>query len=182
MKTYMLLIPYMAITSRLCGAKSFLPFGLEQWLYAAPYSVVTFIALLPTVMSWHIWALSALAGATALIGKRLGHGRGISIGEPMKPGSKPEKVELLILWLQPHIPNWLYKSLILLLCEAVVWAGMAIAVSPWLMLASMGRPVGYLIGWYGQRLVKSTMAGEILTGAFAGAIFSSPLFCYMSFN
>jgi len=26
------------------------------------------------------------------------------------------------------------------------------------------------------------MAGEILTGAFAGAIFSSPLFCYMSFN
>jgi len=177
MITYMLLIPYMAITSRLCGAKSFLPLGLEQWLYAAPYSVVTFIVLLPLVVSWHIWALSALAGATALIGKRLGHGRGISIGEPMKPGSKPERVEWPVLWLQPLIPNWLYKSLILLLCEAIVWTGIAIAISPWLMLAALCRPVAYLIGWYVLRnTYKPTVIGEILTGAFAGAVLAFLLF------
>jgi len=184
------------LVSRMCGGGwTKLPRWLRQALYATPFSIITYV-LLPNAGAI-TYMLCLLAGATAFAGKSLGNGRGISIGEPMKPGSTPERVEILILWLQPHIPNWLYKCLILLLDEAVVWVGIAVAVSPWLMFGAFVRPIAYLIGWgiwiYAenngyirrtQTLEKSvkyisfmpdyigvhTAIGEFLTGFFSGII------------
>lgn len=146
-----LIIPFMAHVSRMCGGAWPKLGGLDQIIYAMPFAVITFLLLLPTVgplwepYPWHVWAMAALAGATAFLGKRLGHGRGISLFEPLR--GDPERVEIVIRWLEPYLPTWAYKCLILTLCEAVVWAGMALALSPWLMMAALIRPVAYLIGW-----------------------------------
>ena len=163
--------------------------------------------LLPTVQSllypypWHVWALSILAGATACLGKLTGHGRGIGLFEPLR--GDPEKVEIVSLWLIPYMPTWAYKALVLALCEAIVWAGISIAVSPWLMLGLLLRPAAYLIGWgiwlYAEnnghirrtqtakgKSVKRisflpdyvgvhTAIGEFLTGAFSGGVLASIL-------
>lgn len=186
------------------GAPPRLPSSLDQFIYAAFFATITFALLLPTSGTvfnpypWHIWALSALAFLTAFLGKLTGHGRGISLYEPMKPGSKPEKVEFLIKWLEPLIPTVAYKSLILLLCEFLVWLGIGVAISPWLLLGAFIRPVAYHIGWgiwlYAEKreYIKRTQTekgksvkgiaflpaligthtaiGEFLTGFFSGII------------
>ena len=146
--------------------------------------------------------LSGISGLLACLGKLTGHGRGISLFEPLK--GKPEKVEFLILWLIPYLPTWAYKCLVLALCEAVVWSGMALAISPWLMLCAAIRPLSYLIGWgiwtYAvnnghirrtqtakNKSVKRisfmpdylgvhTAIGEFLTGAFSGVVLYAILY------
>lgn len=197
-----IIIPFMAHVSRMCGGAGPNLGGLDQIIYALPFAVVTFALLLPTVQSllypypWYIWYLPAIAGATAFIGKRLGHGRGISLFDPLR--GDPERVEIVIRWLIPYLPTWAYKCLILALCEAVVWAGISFALTPWLMLAAFIRPVAYLIGWviwaYAENkghirrtqtaknksvkhisclpdyLGVHTAIGEFLTGAFTGAM------------
>lgn len=124
--------------SRMCGgAPPKLPWGLDQWLYALPYLVVC----LP---SW--WSIAAYLGA--VLGKRMGHGRGMSLREPMKPGSKPEKIEFLILWLQPHLPVYWYKVLILALTGlAVSLVAGIVTHNPVLALSGLLKAPGYMIGW-----------------------------------
>lgn len=184
-----------------------LPLCLDQVLYALPFAVIVFLLYLPTVQSllypypWYIWQLSGISGLLALLGKLTGPGRGISLFEPMKSGSKPEKVEILILWLYPCIPTIAYKALILTLCEAIVWAGISFALSPWLILCALIRPAAYFIGWsiwwaadkagqisvtqtekgMGYRRIRfmpryfdtHTAIGEALTGAASGAVLAA---------
>jgi hypothetical protein len=190
-----LLIFYMAATSRLCGgAWPKLPSFTDQALFALPFAAITYVLLPDTGVITCV--LSALAGITALLGKLTGHGRGISLYEPMR--GDPERVEIVIRWLEPHLPTWAYKCLILALCEAVVWAGIAVAISPWLLLAALIRPAAYIIGWgiwlYAENngLIRRTQTaknksvkrisflpdylgvhtaiGEFLTGAFSGVV------------
>lgn len=203
-----LLIPAMAYLSRMCGgAPPKLPLFTDQFIWGLVFAGVAFIALLPTAghifspYPWHIWVLSVISGITACLGKLTGHGRGIGVYEPMK--GDPEKVEAVSLWLLPHIPTWAYKCVILALCEAVVWSGIALAISPWLMLGLFLRPVAYLIGWhvwfhavkhnllhYVQSrdganignisylpsfLGRPTAIGEFLTGAFSGCVLAAIL-------
>lgn len=173
----LLIIPYMAWLSRMCGgAPPKLPLGLDQWLYALGY-----LALWPIAGPW---ALAAYAGG--FIGKRLGHGRGMSLKEPMKQGADPERVEALILWLQPYMPVYWYKALVLALTGAaeVVLAVIVLgAYGAWPQAAVMaaagfvGKPLAYIIGWgiYPQgsgkgipQLDEATRIGEFLYGAFIG--------------
>jgi len=82
-----LVVPYMTWLSRMAGGgKPKLPFGLDQWLLALPY------LLFYPVIGW--WVIPAYLGA--VLGLRLGHGRGFWYNEPFKIGSEPEKVEILI--------------------------------------------------------------------------------------
>jgi hypothetical protein len=196
----------MAHLSRMCGGAWPKIGGLDQVLYALPFAAITFLLLLPTIgplwqpYPWHIWVLSGISGLLAFLGKRLGHGRGISLFEPLR--GDPERVEIIIGMLlrliNVTIPVWAYKCLILALCEAVVWSGMALAISPWLMSAAFIRPVAYLIGWgiwrYAENnghirrtktarnksvkrisflpdyLGSHTAIGEFLTGLFTGFV------------
>jgi len=183
------LIPLMATLSRMIGAPGG---GIFKWVYPIPFGLITY--MLSTNAGFIAPMLSA---GFALLGKKAGHGRGISLGEPMKVGSKPEKLEWPILWLQPHMSVWGYKSLILTLCEAIVWMGIAMTVSPWLILGASCRPLAYNIGWMVWRhaeknghisrtkvndhsevyisylpnfMGQPTQIGELLTGAFNGVI------------
>lgn len=141
---------YMAVVSRSCGGWPKLPLGLAQWFFAAPFSVCVFLVLLPTApplweqYPYYIWVASALAGASAFCGKRMGHGRGISVFEPMK--GNPERVEVLILWTQRFVPVWFYKCLVLTLCEFIVWTGIAL-LNPVALLGAFIRPISYVAGW-----------------------------------
>lgn len=184
----LLLIIYMAVLSRMCGGMPpKLPSFTDQVLFAAPFAAVTFIA------THNIW-LAGFAGITACLGKLTGHGRFISVFEPMR--GKPEKVEVISAWILPYLPTWAYKATGLALCEAVVWSGISIAISPMLMLGSLCRPMAYLIGWgiwlHAERnglirrtqteknksvkqisflpdfIGRHTAIGEFLTGAFNG--------------
>ena len=188
----LLLIPLMAALSRMIGAPGG---GIFKWVYPIPFAVVAYFA------TGQLSGISGLlASATALLGKKVGHGRGISLGEPMKIGSEPEWVEWPIAWLQPHMSVWGYKSLILTLCEALVWMGIAMTVSPWLILGASCRPLAYNIGWVLWRhaennghirrtkvndhsevyisylpnfMAQPTQIGELLTGAFNGVMLAA---------
>ena len=204
-----MLVPVMAHLSRMCGgAKPKLPSCADQVLWGMVFAAVTFYALLPTVAPlgypypWHVWVLSGISGLLAFLGKLTGHGRGISLFEPLR--GNPEKVEVIVML--PRFINviktWLYKCIILALCEAIVWAGIALALSPWLILCALIRPAAYLIGWSiwdyaenkglirrtqdGKRSFRRigfmpeylgvhTAIGEFLTGAMAGMVLAYAL-------
>lgn len=63
-----------------------LPWGLDQWILSAPY------LLLYPLIGW--WIIPSYL--TAVLGLRLGHGRGFNYRIPFKEGSEPEKIEFLI--------------------------------------------------------------------------------------
>lgn len=188
----------MGIVSRLCGWTLKLPFKAKQIAYASFFAVFAFLIQLKFVepigypYPYYIWLITALTFALALIGKTTGHGRGISLFEPLR--GEPEKVEAATIRLQPYLPVWVYKCLILAACESFMWMGIALAArNPFILLAALVRPVAYLIGWstwsicWRLRLVTTkgkrlgikflpefvdhhTAIGEFLTGLFSGLV------------
>jgi len=116
--------------------------------------------------------------------KAMGHGRGMSVGLPMKVGSSPEKIEYLILWLQDKIPNYWYKALILVLVGLAPALGAAAAFGYLDLLAGlvvalggMAKALAYMIGWKilpvettkgPKDFNEATAVGEGLTGVFQG--------------
>ena len=163
--TDLLLVPVMAHLSRICGgAPPKFPSFTDKALWGLAFAVITYVLLSPHNFITYMLCLGA--GATACVGKLTGHGRGISLFEPLKVGSEPERVEAVILWALPYLPVWLYKCLVLTLCEAIVWSGMAVVYSPFIILCAVLRPISYLIGWlmwdYAQdnRLIRRTKVGD----------------------
>jgi len=177
-----LVIPFMAWVSRMAGGGwPKLPFGLDQWLFSLPYA-----ALLGPLTGW--WAVLAYLGA--VIGKRTGHGRGISLKEPMKPGSEPEILEYPVLWLQPHLSVYAYKGLILAMTGMLGVLASVVLCAIWgqwlaagaLFLSGMAKTPAYMIGWaifpdggdsrfdtsIAAQLNEATEIGEFLAGLFAG--------------
>lgn len=167
------------ILSRLCGSDKYgLPLGLEQWLYALPYGLINIAG------GW--WAIAAFAGA--FLGKRTGHGRGMSLKEPMKVGSKPEKLEYLVLWLQDKMSTYWYKVLITAVTglATTLAAGIIFAIYQdtfwgiFIALSGLTKAAAYMIGWEifpdGKdhdfpitELDEATEIGEALTGLFGYA-------------
>jgi len=184
----------MAALSRMIGAPHG---GIFKWVYPIPFGLITY--MLSTDAGFIAPMLSA---GFALLGKKAGHGRGTSLFEPLI--GKPERLEWLVIWAMPPVlPIWMYKCLILAVCESVVWAGISYAVSPWLMFGLLCRPVAYLIGWSIWRHAENnghirrtkvndhsevyisylpnfmgqpTQIGELLTGALNGVILISALY------
>ena len=114
----------MTIVSRMNGGKwpIDLPWGLDAWVLALPY------LLFWPVLGW--WTLLGYAGA--VLGARLGHGRGFHYDRPFKDGSKPEKVE----WVIPKsLPVYVQKLLIMVLtglCVTLILAVLLLAFGYWL--------------------------------------------------
>jgi len=103
-----------------------LPWGLDAWLLALPY-LLFWGAVGP-------WAILGYLGA--VLGIRLGHGRGFDYGKPFKEGSKPEKVEILI---PSSLPVKYQKILIMSL------TGLAVTLVAAIVLASHGHWLSALI-------------------------------------
>lgn len=157
---------------------------LKAVLWALPFAVASGAAVWPYVGPWTAFAISVAVLAFTGIMKNTGHGRGMSIGEDMEPGSKPEKLEYLILWLQPYMPNYWYKTSIMAViglfrqispAVAIGWhfppAGAIVALG-----GLVGLPLAYLIGWKiypdgkgdGPEVFhEATAIGEGLGGLFA---------------
>ena len=116
-----LLIPLMSILSRMNGGKEpiDLPWGLDAFVLAAPY------LLLYPMIGW--WVVPAYFGA--VVGIRLGHGRGFRYDEGFKPKSVPERVEVLI---PSNLPVWAQKALIMAL------TGLAVVLVAAIVLAFHG--------------------------------------------
>jgi len=113
-----------------------IPFGLDAWILALPY-----LFFWP-VLGW--WVIPAYLGA--VLGLRLGHGRGFHYDRPFKEGSKPEKVE----WVIPKsLPVWARKVLIMAL------TGLAVTMIAGLVLLSMGY------AWAGLILLLSGLAKSL---------------------
>lgn len=148
--------------SRMCGGgPPKLPWVTDQLIYALPYAFIASPA--------GPWAVLAYAGA--VLGKLTGHGRGISLGEPMKEGSKPERLEYLILWLQPYLPVYWYKVLILSVTGLAVTALPSVVLLPLdprasvlILLSGLLKAPAYMLGWKIGK--KPTEIGEFLTGFF----------------
>lgn len=77
-----------------------LPLGLDQWLYAIPYGVLGFLALLPligpigTPYPWWIWIGPILSYMGAFLGKRTGHGQWMDLGS-FTGIIKPERLDFI---------------------------------------------------------------------------------------
>lgn len=165
----------MAWLSAMCGgSKPKLPLGLDQLLYAVPFASVAYAAVGP---------VGLVAYPTAVLGKRTGHGRGMDLKTPhLEVGSKPEKVEILIRWLEGRSPVYAYKLLILWLTQLLLVSGLvaAYAISGlWAhagcaLALSLTKPIAYALAhllpdfsWAGRFRVGHAR-GELLTGLFDG--------------
>lgn len=132
-----------------------LPFGLDQWLLALPY------LLFYPVIGW--WVIPAYLGA--VLGLRLGHGRGFDYKLPFKVGSDPEKVE----WVIPKsLPVSVRKFLIMALtglCVTLILAVLLLAYGyllPALIVALSGiaKALAYFL--------PMTEQAELSRGFFLG--------------
>lgn len=158
--------------SRMCGgAPPKLPWGIDQWIYALPYLVIT----LPTGLLG-----SAASYVSAIAGKRTGHGNGHDAGTAER--GSDEQLEFLIKWLHGRIPEYWYDMLLLAVVGFAVtlvpgvclsfhhpFAGLALALS------GLTKAPAYMIGWTiyprgsgrGLRhLDHATAVGEFFTGFF----------------
>lgn len=149
-------IPYMAWLSRMSGGgEPKLPWGLDQWLLSLPYLI-----FIPQVGYWIVPAY-----LSAVLGLRLGHGRGFHYKIPFEPGSEPERVEAVIpdswpvYWQKFSIMalNGLAVTLMLAivtLCHGYVLSGLILALSGAL------KSLAYM--------TRKTEDSEYLRGAFLG--------------
>ena len=117
-----------------------LPWGLDAWLLALPY-LLFWGAVGP-------WAILGYLGA--VLGIRLGHGRGFDYGKPFKEGSEPEKVEILI---PSSLPVYVQKFLIMALtglCVTLILAVLLLAFGYWLpalivALSGIAKSLAYFL-------------------------------------
>ena len=112
--------------------------------------------------------------------KATGHGRGLGLDEPMREDMEPEKIEVLIRWLEPSLTVHAYKHLIMALTGLAAVSGGIVAflfISPIgaliIALAGLLKGVAYEIGLAISPAQTKTLGfyktewGEIITGIFA---------------
>lgn len=149
-------IPWMTWLSRMAGGgPPKLPYGLDAWLLCAPY------LLFYPFIGW--WVIPAYL--IAVLGIRLGHGRGFTYNEPFKIGSTPEKVEWLI---DDSLPVKTQKILIMFL------TGFAVTLTLGFILNIYGHILAGLI-IYSSGMLKAvayflprTDWAELVRGFFLG--------------
>lgn len=183
--------------SRMCGgAPPKLPWGMDQWLYASPYGLISLPAssaillLLFTInvkprAYWKFVALIALLPYFgAFLGKRTGHGGGIDAGTSKK-NREDESLEFLIKPLHGNIDEYWYDMLLLAitgiattLLAGTIICFLDIAAGTLILVSGGFKAVAYMIGWTiypsgkGKgipHLNEATAIGEFLTGIFAYA-------------
>lgn len=96
------------------------PKVLKNILWALPIAALCYSVHDGSLIAFFLVLVSCLAG------KSLGHGRGFRLKEPMKPGSSPERVEILI---PKKLPLYWYKVSIMSLTGLAAVSGAVIAIS-----------------------------------------------------
>lgn len=159
--------------------------SLEAWFLALP--ILPIVYLIDGNFIWPV--LCYLIG---VLGFRTGHGRGMSLKEPMKPNSKPEKVEYLIFYLQDKLSTYKYKLLILILTGLFSFTLPAIygmLEGQWLValifaLTGISKGLAYVIGWEvypnNDEGYKATQLAEGLRGTFLGLFYG--LLIYLTYT
>lgn len=179
--------------SRMCGgAPPKIPWGLDQWLYALPYLIVSLpgtIALgaylgLKNKDKAYFKAAVLAPYLGAVIGKRTGHGGGIDLGT-WTEARDDEALEFLIKPLHGRISEYWYDVLLLsvtglmvtIMAGSIVWFVDPLA-GALIILSGIMKGPAYMIGWaiYPKgsgrgipHLNEATAIGEFLTGAFGWA-------------
>lgn len=158
--------------SRLCGRKSVIPFGLEQFLYAIPYGLIFMGSL---------WGIPAFIAGVA--GKRTGHGQYISLGNFRQPYGNDEPLDCIVRFFFGFDYGGNYWRCV----AGLAVTGMAVTLLPGLLyglvvnplmgaviaISGMSKALAYMIGWflYEKNLIgRPTVIGEILTGAFGWGV------------
>jgi hypothetical protein len=137
-----------------------------------------------------LWALPA-CGVIALINpwlasfgllnmlKATGHGRGLGLNELLRDDMEPEKVERVLLWLQPSLQDHAYKHLILASTGLMAVSGGVVAfmfINPLsaavIALFGLLKGFAYEIGVmynpsHKKDIYEATQVGEFFTGVFA---------------
>ncbi len=181
--------------SRMCGgAPPKLPFGLDQWIYALPYLVISLPAATPVAAFFDGMAekkrwfrfIVLLPYTAAFLGKRTGHGGGMDLASNNKEpgaGREAERLEFLILPLHGKIPQYWYDALLLAITGLAVTllAGVTVCffnvqAGLLIMLSGILKAPAYMIGraiYPNSRgdgipyLNEATAIGEFLTGFFS---------------
>jgi len=173
------------------GFISGVPKILKAFLWALPFSLCTLFAYFGETKILVSLGVAASVLLLCMVFKNTGHGRGMSLGEPMKEGSKPEVLEYLILWAQPKLPVYWYKFLILTVIgvfsvlPAVIAIGYINLFAGLLILCGgLVKPLSYGLGWlifpkgqasteyhdfFWEDLDEATAIGEFGTGVGAYA-------------
>lgn len=150
--------------------------SIKNLLWAIPFGVIPYLA------GTHL-IVSTLSVLLCLIGKASGHGRGLGLNGPMKEGAKPEKIEIIIRWLEPSLTTHAYKHLILACSGAFAVSGAVVAFSTLSLsagivvlfggiLKGLAYEIGYKIYPQGtgrgiKHFNEATQIGELLAGFFA---------------
>lgn len=149
-------IPFMTIMSRASGGGwPKIPWGLDQFILALPYLI-----FIPQV-GW--WIIPAYLGA--VLGLRMGHGRGFHYNLPFEVGSKPERAEAVI---PDRIPVYWQKFLIMTLTGLSVTLVLAASLAFYghiipaivLLLSGSFKALAYLL--------PKTEWSELARGLFLG--------------
>lgn len=108
------------------------------------------------------WAAGLFAWTVALAGVVTGHGNGQDLGAA--PRGKPEKLEYLILWLEPYMPPYWYDALLLLVIGVVTVLGLfLVTMHPAYLLLGVAPPFGYMIG---RDIYNATREGGLTDADF----------------
>lgn len=179
--------------SRMCGgAPPKLRWGLEQWVYALPYLVVSLpvTTALAVVLSVkkdnrrYFKAIALLPFLGAVAGKRTGHGNALDLGRLPHPADD-EQLEFLIKPLFGKISDYWYDVLLMAvtgLATTLVTGLLFLFYAPFygllILLSGLMKGPSYMGGWAiypngsGKGipyLNEATAIGEFLTGFFAYA-------------
>ena len=163
--------------SRLCGRKSVIPLGLEQWLYALPYGLI---------FTGSLWGIIPYLAAVA--GKRMGHGQYIHLGYlPRQPLENDESIDCIIRFFFGIDRGGNYWRCV----AGLAITGLAVTVVPGIVYAIVVNPVtgtlialsgaskalAYMAGfWAFNDPNRATTIGEILTGVFGWGVIGLVLF------
>lgn len=145
------------------GMKPHLPGPVPEVLFALPYALVAAVV-------WHNWfgLTAAITVGLATLGittwtQVKGHGRGLGLGEPMKPGAEPEDIEWPILWLEDKLPTYWYKALIMAVSGLIITVPCGIlTLNPMLALSGLSKAPAYMLSY---KAGANSEGGELLTGA-----------------
>lgn len=147
---------------------------LKNFLWALPHCIV--------IACFNPW-LASLGLINML--KATGHGRGLGADEPLRDDAdhQPEKVEAILLWLQPSLHDRAYKHLIMAFTGLMAVSGSVIAfmfINPLggavIALSGLMKGLAYEIGTILlpnqnksgiPHIQYKTEVGEFITGVFA---------------
>lgn len=158
------------------------PKTLKNILWALPFGLCSFFAVLPYTTN----LVSILIGTTAIglcvAGKATGHGRVWNPFFPLDESKRPEKLEYVVLPLRKFLPDFWYKFIAMALigfaaCSGAVfalgyvnvWSGCLVAIGGLLKAVAyvFGRKFQFIFSDFGDEFDEPTEIGEFLTGFFA---------------